>query len=31
MKKIPVEEELKECIKATLIYHDVKHLQTLGI
>ncbi len=29
-EKIPV-NELKECIKATLLYHDVKHLQTLGI
>lgn len=24
-------EELKQCIKATLTYHKVKHLQTLGI
>ncbi len=23
--------ELKECIKATLTYHQVKHLETLGI
>ena len=29
-KKIP-EIELKECIKATLTYHKVKHLITLGI
>ncbi len=29
-QKIPV-PELKECIKATLNYHKVKHLQTLGI
>ena len=29
-EKIPV-QELKECIKASLIYHDVKHLITLGI
>jgi len=29
-QKIPV-EELKECIKATLTYHKVKHLMTLGI
>lgn len=29
-KKIP-EVELKECIKATLTYHKVKHLITLGI
>lgn len=29
-QKIPV-IELKECIKATLIYHKVKHLITLGI
>jgi len=29
-QKIPV-EELKECIKAALVYHKVKHLETLGI
>jgi len=29
-QEIPV-MELKKCIKATLIYHDVKHLMTLGI
>ena len=29
-QKIP-EMELKECIKATLTYHHVKHLITLGI
>ncbi|WP_158857234.1 DUF1801 domain-containing protein [Lunatibacter salilacus] len=29
-QKIPV-SELKECIKATLTYHHVKHLITLGI
>ena len=29
-QKIPV-EELKECIRASLIYHKVKHLETLGI
>jgi Domain of unknown function (DU1801) len=29
-QKIPV-MELKECIKASLTYHDVKHLNTLGI
>ncbi len=29
-QKIPV-LELKECIKATLTYHQVKHLMTLGI
>jgi len=29
-QKLPV-EELKECIKASLTYHKVKHLQTLGI
>jgi hypothetical protein len=29
-QKIPV-QELKECIKASLIYHNVKHLMTLGI
>jgi Domain of unknown function (DU1801) len=29
-QKIPV-LELKECIKATLTYHDVKHMETLGI
>ena len=29
-QKIPV-EELKECIKASLTYHNVKHLETLGI
>lgn len=29
-QKIP-ELALKECIKATLTYHDVKHLMTLGI
>ncbi len=29
-QKIPI-EELKECIKATLTYHEVKHLETLGI
>lgn len=29
-KKIP-EIELKECIKATLTYHKIKHLITLGI
>ncbi len=28
--EIPV-QELKECIKATLIYHKVKHLPTLSI
>ncbi len=29
-QKIP-EPELKACIKATLTYHNVKHLMTLGI
>jgi len=29
-QKIPV-SELKECIKAALTYHKVKHLMTLGI
>lgn len=29
-QRIP-ERELKECIKASLIYHNVKHLITLGI
>ena len=29
-QKIPV-VELKECIRAALIYHKVKHLETLGI
>lgn len=29
-QKIPV-EELKECIRASLLYHKVKHLETLGI
>jgi hypothetical protein len=29
-QKIPV-DELKECIKASLLYHEVKHLETLGI
>ena len=29
-QKTPV-KELKQCIKATLIYHKVKHLVTLGI
>ncbi|MTI29957.1 DUF1801 domain-containing protein [Xanthovirga aplysinae] len=29
-QNIPV-EELKACIKASLIYHKVKHLMTLGI
>lgn len=29
-QEIPV-EELKKCIKATLLYHKVKHLETLGI
>lgn len=29
-QKIPV-AELKECIKASLTYHEVKHLITLGI
>lgn len=29
-QKIPI-EELKACIKATLTYHKVKHLITLGI
>lgn len=29
-QKIP-EQELKECIKASLVYHNVKHLETLGI
>ncbi len=29
-QKIPI-EELKECIKASLTYHKVKHLITLGI
>lgn len=29
-QKIP-EKELKECIRATLSYHKVKHLMTLGI
>ena len=29
-QKIPV-IELKECIKACLTYHDVKHFKTLGI
>ena len=29
-QKIPV-NELKECIKASLTYHNVKHLMTLGL
>lgn len=29
-QKIPI-DELKECIKASLTYHNVKHLMTLGI
>lgn len=29
-QKIPI-PELKECIKAALTYHEVKHLETLGI
>ena len=29
-QKIPI-EEIKECIKAALTYHNVKHLITLGI
>ncbi len=29
-QKIPV-QQLKKCIKATLLYHKVKHLITLGI
>lgn len=29
-QKVP-ESELKECIKASLTYHKVKHLMTLGI
>ncbi len=29
-QKIPV-EELKECISASLMYHKLKHLETLGI
>ena len=29
-EKVP-EDELKQCIKATLTYHDVKHLAKLGI
>lgn len=29
-QKIPI-PELKECIKASLTYHKVKHLETLGI
>lgn len=29
-QKIPI-EELKECIRASLVYHKVKHLATLGI
>ncbi|MDT0685081.1 DUF1801 domain-containing protein [Autumnicola psychrophila] len=29
-QEIPV-NELKECIKASLTYHNVKHLETLGI
>lgn len=29
-QKLP-EAELKECIRASLTYHDVKHLETLGI
>lgn len=29
-QKIPV-PELKECIKASLTYHNVKHMDTLGI
>ncbi|MDQ7917791.1 DUF1801 domain-containing protein [Mesonia sp. MT50] len=29
-QKLPI-EELKSCIKATLTYHSVKHLETLGI
>jgi len=29
-QKIPV-QELKECIKTALIYHNVKHLMTLGL
>lgn len=29
-EKLPI-AELKECIRAALTYHDVKHLKTLGI
>ena len=29
-QKLPI-EQLKECIKATLTYHEVKHLMTLGV
>ncbi|SHG73335.1 protein of unknown function (DU1801) [Salegentibacter echinorum] len=29
-QEIPI-EELKSCIKAALIYHKIKHLETLGI
>ena len=29
-EKIPV-QELKQCIKAALRYHKIKHLPTLGI
>ncbi|PWH86118.1 DUF1801 domain-containing protein [Brumimicrobium oceani] len=29
-QKIP-EKELKQCIKATFTYHNVKHLETLGL
>ncbi len=29
-EKLPI-TELKECIRAALTYHDVKHLKTLGI
>lgn len=29
-QKIPI-EELKACIRASLLYHKVKHLETLGI
>lgn len=29
-QKVPV-SELKECIKASLTYHSIKHLMTLGI
>jgi uncharacterized protein YdhG (YjbR/CyaY superfamily) len=29
-QKVPI-NELKECIKASLTYHNVKHLATLGI
>lgn len=31
MEEVILKEELKECIKATLTYHKVKHLPTLGM